>query len=156
MRRKLIRFHLGIRGIAVILLMLSSTFANAKQDQIAIFTATKVFTSLSSGKAKMLFKGRIKRLNNKKIVLLDWPNGSKMKKQFYHELLGQSEARINAYRAKLVFSGKGVPPKIVQQNNYLAVEKYIKGRPNSIGYALKSMISKEFTILYVVPAGENL
>lgn len=155
MRRQLIFFHIWIRWIAFILMILFSTAVNAEQDQIAIFTASKVFTSLSSGKAKMLFKGKIRRLNYKKFTLLDWPEGSKIKKQFYQQLVGQSEARINAYRAKLVFSGKGFPPKIATQNNYEAVKNYIKNKPNSIGYALKSMISKDFTILYLVPMGEK-
>jgi ABC-type phosphate transport system substrate-binding protein len=156
MQNKLIYFQRAIKWLTLILMILSSTMAIAKQDNLVIFTASKAFSPLSSGKAKMLFKGKIKRLNNKRVTLLDWPDGSKIKKQFYQDLLGQSEARINVYRAKLVFSGKGTPPKTVSQNNYSAVKNYIKNKPNSISYALQSMVSKEFTILYIMPTGDML
>jgi len=153
---KLIYFQRTIKWIYLILMILSSTMVMATPDKIVIFTASKAFSPLSSGKAKMLFKGRLKRLNNKRFTLVDWPAGSKIKKQFYQDLLGQSEARLNAYRAKLIFSGKSVPPKSISENNASAVKSYIKNKSNSIGYASQSMISKDFTILYIVPTGDEL
>lgn len=119
-------------------------------DPLAIFTASTDFSPLSEGKAKMLFKGKVKRLNNKKYSLVDWPAGSATKEKFYFDLMGQSEAKVNATRAKLIFSGKGFPPKVMADNNFTTLEAFMKQHPTSIGYAPTSAISDEFNILFIL------
>jgi len=136
---------------AVILAISPPIFA----EQMAIFTASDQFSPISSGKAKMLFKGKVKRLNNKKYSLVDWPAGSPTKASFYLDLMGQSEARINAVRAKLIFSGQGYPPKVMHENDIAVLEAFLKSTPNSIGYAPLSTISDEFNILFILPDGEE-
>lgn len=98
----------------------------------------------------MLFKGKLKRLNNKKYSLIDWPAGSTTKKLFYQELIGQTEAKVNATRAKLIFSGKGFPPKVMDNGEMATLKTLLKTNNNSIGYALKADVSDEFTILYIL------
>lgn len=122
----------------------------ALADSMAIFTVNQDFSPLSAGKAKMLFKGKVKRLNNKKYSLVDWPAGSETKETFYSSLMGQSEAKVNATRAKLIFSGKGFPPKVMKDNNFSTLEAFLKANPTSIGYAPTSAISDEFNILFIL------
>ena len=141
------------------LLMISFLFFSAlihaeTPYSISIFTASKDFSTLSSGKAKILFQGKIKRLDRKSYSLVDWPPGSKTKKDFYKTLINQSEARVNATRAKLIFSGKGFPPKEIKENNYKTLEKYLRAHKNSIGYAPSSEISKDLTILFTIQVGK--
>jgi len=143
---------------AIKLLILVAMFAipiPSFAESMAIFTASDQFTPLSSGKAKMLFKGKVKRLNNKRYSLIDWPAGSPTKVKFYLHLTGQSEARINAVRAKLIFSGKGFPPKVMSENNIEVLKSLLKSNANSIGYAPVSMISEEFNILFIFQAGND-
>jgi len=136
---------------AVILAISPPIFA----EQLAIFTASDQFSPISAGKAKMLFKGKVKRLNNKKYSLVDWPAGSPTKTSFYLNLMGQSEAKINAVRAKLIFSGQGFPPKVIPENNIAVLKRFLRSNRNSIGYAPVSTISDEFDILFILPAGEE-
>ena len=119
-------------------------------ETMAIFTLNQEFSPLSSGKAKMLFKGKVKRLDDQKYSLVDWPAGSATKEQFYLGLMGQSEAKVNATRAKLIFSGKGFPPKIIKDNNFATLADFLKANPTSIGYAPLSAIPDEFNILFIL------
>jgi len=140
--------HRNIKLLIFALLLCASPSIFA--ESMAIFTASDQFSPISAGKAKMLFKGKVKRLNNKKYSLVDWPAGSKTKINFYLGLMGQSEARINAVRAKLIFSGKGFPPKVMPSNDVAALEELLRSTPNSIGYAPLSMVSDEFEILFTL------
>lgn len=142
-------------SIKLLIFALAMFTPPAFSDSMAIFTASQQFSSISAGKAKMLFKGKIKRLNNKKYSLVDWPAGSQIKEKFYLALMGQSEARINAIRAKLIFSGLGYPPKVMQENNIETLERFLRSTPNSIGYAPTSAISDEFNILFTLQTENN-
>lgn len=128
--------------------------ANHAGDSLAIFTANQDFPNLTAGKAKMLFKGKVKRLDGEKFILVDWPNGTDNKVNFYHHLLGQTEAKVNAYRAKLIFSGKGFPPKVAKENNIPSLLESMKAQKNSISYAPLSEITDNFKILFIIPEGE--
>lgn len=137
-----------IKLLILIFLLLPSSPLLA--ESIAIFTLNQDFSELSAGKAKMIFKGKVKRLDNKKYSLVDWPAGSTTKKKFYMGLMGQSEAKVNATRAKLIFSGKGFPPKVMADNHFSTLENILKNNPNSIGYAPLANISDEFNILFIL------
>ena len=128
--------------------------ANHDADPLAIFTENQSLPTLTAGKAKMLFKGKVKRLDGKKFILVDWPNGSDNKVNFYYHLLGQTEAKVNAYRAKLIFSGKGFPPKVAKENNIPSLVENMKAHKNSISYAPLSDITDNFKILFIIPEGE--
>lgn len=140
-----------------LLIFLSAIFTanHLSAETLAIFTASHDFDELSAGKAKMLFKGKVKQLNNKKYSLVDWPSGSQIKVQFYDDLLEQSESQINATRAKLIFSGRGFPPKEIDNNNFETLEKFLLEHPNSIGYAPTSLISDEFNLLFILQTENN-
>ena len=148
----LIRENIKLMVLAFMLIFSPNIFAN-KHD-IAIFSLNKNFATLSVGKVKMLYRGKLKRLNSLKYTLIDWPAGSHMKIDFYESLLGQSESKVNALRAKLVFSGKGYPPKVLSKDYYPTLEAYLKSHPNSIGYALLSDVSDGFHILYTIKGEE--
>ena len=128
--------------------------ANHGEDALAIFTANQNLPTMTSGKAKMLFKGKVKRLGGEKFILVDWPNGTDNKVNFYYHLLGQTEAKVNSYRAKLIFSGKGFPPKVIDKNNFSSLKESMQEHKNAISYAPLSDISDEFKILFVIPEGE--
>jgi hypothetical protein len=148
----LIRINIKVSVLAFMLLL--SQNVSAGEDDIAVISFNKNFATLSVGKVKMLYRGKLKRLNGQKYALIDWPAGSAMKIDFYKSLLGQSESKINAARAKLVFSGKGYPPKVLSKDYYPTLEAYLKLHPNSIGYALLSDVSDELHILYTIKGEE--
>ena len=137
-----------IKLLVCTLLLLHSSLLLA--ESMAIFTSNPSFPQLSAGKAKMLFKGKVKRLDDQKYSLVDWPAGSATKEKFYQGLMGQSEAKVNATRAKLIFSGKGFPPKVIKENNFKTLETFLKSNPNCIGYAPLVNISDEFNILFIL------
>lgn len=137
-----------IKLLLFVCIIFNASFVVA--DSMAIFTASPDFSPLSSGKAKMLFKGKVKRLNDQKYSLVDWPAGSATKERFYFCLMGQSEAKVNATRAKLIFSGKGFPPKVMKDNNFSTLETLLKENPTSIGYAPTSAVPDEFNILFIL------
>lgn len=59
-------------------------------------------------------------------------------KQFNSSVLNKSGSQLKAYWSKLVFTGKGTPPKVVDSESELI--KLIATNPNIIGYVDSSLV----------------
>ncbi len=66
------------------------------------------------------------------VVKLDAPSTSKARKEFYQSLVGMSLSEVNAYWARLMFSGRATPPMQVPQEQDIV--KLVIGNSNAIGY----------------------
>nr|WP_112479721.1 hypothetical protein [Vibrio variabilis] len=116
----------------------------------AVFTFNQDFAELSRSKARMLYRGKAKSLQGKRVELADWPEASSERSEFYHSLLGKDVAQMNAYWASLSFSGKARPPKEIDNANVTTLVAWLTEKPNRIGYAPLDAVPSEANVLYVV------
>ena len=66
------------------------------------------------------------------IVAYDQRNGSKERAVFYRFLVNKSVAQMNAYWARLLFTGRATPPSSVVDSQ--AVLKFVQYNEGAIGY----------------------
>ena len=71
-------------------------------------------------------------------VPIDQSEGSPVRDEFYTKVTGKSAAQVKAYWSKIIFSGKGKPPKDVADS--AAVKKQLAENPNAIGYIDKAAV----------------
>ena len=80
-----------------------------------------------------IFLGKTKKLPNGRAVLpLNAAKGSPIRDEFNRLVLGKSSAQVNAYWSKLVFTGKGVPPKELSSD--AEVIATVSANEDAIGY----------------------
>jgi len=123
--------------------------ANAEQSY-AVFTLTSDFKELTQSKVRMIYRGKKKSLQGKKIELSDWPQGNDIRNNFYQVLLGKDYSQMNAYWAGLSFSGKARPPKEIDKDSIESLLKWLSEKRFRIGYAPVNLIPKSAHILYIV------
>lgn len=63
---------------------------------------------------------------------LDLPVGSPLRDEFYTKVAAKSPALMKAYWTKMVFTGRGQPPR--ELDNSVAVRKMVAENPSMIGY----------------------
>jgi hypothetical protein len=63
---------------------------------------------------------------------IDQTENSSAREAFYLRFTRQSAAQVRAYRAKLVFTGRGTPPKAMA--NGAEIKKFLAQHPEAIGY----------------------
>ena len=135
-----------------------SSFAsdsNGKDVEFAVFSLNDEIPSLSKSKARMLYKGRTKKLNGSiKIVLVDLPTTSILREDFYNMLLGKSISQMNGYWASLSFSGKGTPPEELNSDDIKDIIEWLNRNPNGIAYAPVSEVPENANILITILQGE--
>ena len=107
--------HISSADIYVVVAKNSDTETLKKKDVIAIYT----------GKTKALPNGNL-------AAPFDHKDTAKIKAEFYKKLTNRSISQINSYWARLIFSGRHVPP--TQLNNEAAVMSGVAQNPNAIGY----------------------
>ncbi|MDH5648548.1 MAG: phosphate ABC transporter substrate-binding protein [Gammaproteobacteria bacterium] len=98
---------------------------------------------LTQEQVKDVFLGK-----NKNIKGLDMPDGSSIRNQFIEKVIGKSESQFKAYWSQKIFSGKGVPPKIVETS--AEAKQMVNKYTNSIGYMDSSQVDASVKVVYTV------
>ncbi|WP_036816956.1 hypothetical protein [Photobacterium sanctipauli] len=133
----------------------TSVHAEAKDVEFAVFSMNNDMPTLSKSKARMLYKGKTKKLNGSiKIILVDLPENSIHREEFYNMLLGKSISQMNGYWASLSFSGKGTPPEELSSDDIKDILEWLNQNPNGIAYAPVNAVPENANILITVLQGE--
>lgn len=97
-------------------------------------------STLDAKEVKRIFLGKAKKFSNgKEAIPINQVEGSAARKSFDSTVLGRSSNQVSAYWSKLVFTGKGIPPKEVE--NDAAVIALIAENANAVGYVDESSVS---------------
>jgi len=66
------------------------------------------------------------------VAAIDQPIGSELRDSFYRQVTGMSPTLVKAYWTKMVFTGRGRPPKVAPGS--AAIRKLVADNPLLIGY----------------------
>lgn len=90
-------------------------------------------SALDTGVISKIFLGKQKSFpSGESVVPVDLKDGSGTKSAFTSSILNKSASQMKAYWAKLLFSGKGTPPKVAE--NDAEVIALVAKNPSIIGY----------------------
>lgn len=120
----------------------------------AVFSLNDSFPALSKSKVRMIYKGKVKRINKEHIDLVDLTEENHDKANFYHNLLGKSLSQMNGYRASLAFSGKGNLPVTISNNDIASIIDWLEDNPNGIAYATIKSLPENVNVLFVLDPEE--
>ena len=94
-----------------------------------------------------IFLGRSRRLPSGVTALpLDLPSTSLEREQFYSRLTGKSMGEINAYWARLIFSGRASPPSLAMSQE--EAMQMVADNRNAMGYVAKSKVTPSVKIIF--------
>ncbi|MGF1790966.1 hypothetical protein L4D21_10185 [Photobacterium profundum] len=126
-----------------------------KEVEFAVFSMNSDIPALSKSKARMIYKGKTKKINGSlKIILVDLPVNSIHREEFYSMLLGKSISQMNGYWASLSFSGKGKAPEELNSDDIKSIIEWLNNNPNGIAYAPIESVPENANILITILQGE--
>jgi hypothetical protein len=85
---------------------------------------------------------------NQSLTLLDLPESSATRTDYYKKLTGKDPAQIKSMWSRLTFTGKGVPPKELPDG--AAVKKAVAADPKTVGYIDKSEVDGTVKVLQAI------
>ena len=121
-----------MRIIKTALLLTALLSANAFAE-IAVVVNPANANAVSADDLNRLFLGRASSFaDGSKATPLNLAEGQAARDEFDSKVLSRSSAQLKAYWSKLVFTGKGTPPKELADD--AAVKAAVAGDASAIGY----------------------
>lgn len=103
--------------------------------------------SLSRNEVVNIFLGRWRQLpSGQQARPLDQPMQSAERQTFYQSLINKSVAEINAYWARLLFTGRVSPPATVDSTEQ-AVDELLRN-PNAIAYFERNRLDRRLRVVF--------
>ncbi|WP_092945124.1 hypothetical protein [Roseateles sp. YR242] len=122
----------------------------AAQAQVAVVVSAKSpVGNMTADQVSAIFLGKSNALpNGSAAVAVDLPEAAAARETFYTKATGKSSAQVKAAWSRLVFSGKGTPPK--ELGSAADVKKFVAGNPDAIGYIEKSAVDGSVKVVLSV------
>lgn len=112
-------------------LWVSATACNA--HLVVIVSAKSPLTTLTRKDVADIYLGRTNEFpRGAPIVPIDQAEDNAQRTEFYWLVTGKSPAQVRTYWSKLIFTGRGEPPR--SEDNAEAVKRAVSGWANAVGY----------------------
>lgn len=106
--------------------------------------------SMSTSQLQNIFLGRTSHLPGEvRAVPLDQADGNEVRDAFYRDLLGQSPAQVKAHWSKILFTGRGRPPRQVAGDE--EVKRLVAATPGMVGYIDAASLDDSVKALELTP-----
>lgn len=124
----------------------SSTWA----DLLLIVNSKNSIASLERKQVVDIFMGRAAAFPNQQPAhTLDVGGTDNLRATFYKSLTGKNEAQVDAYWARLAFSGRMLPPEKLKDE--IAVIKAVKNNTAAIGYVTRQTLPAGVKVVMELP-----
>jgi ABC-type phosphate transport system substrate-binding protein len=112
---------------------------NASAELVVIVSARNPAPLLTGNQVSAIFLGQSARFpDGAEAVALDQRVGSQERNQFYAQVAGKTPALLKAHWSKLVFTGRGQPPR--EAADSASVRRMVADNPSMIGYIDRSAL----------------
>lgn len=96
--------------------------------------------ALDSKVVQRIFLGKDKKFaDGNETIAVNQTADTQLRQDFDQAVLGRSSSQVSAYWSKLVFTGKGIPPKEVSDD--AAVIDLVSKNPSVIGYVSRASVT---------------
>ncbi|WP_064026055.1 MULTISPECIES: hypothetical protein [Methylomonas] len=103
--------------------------------------------SLTAQQVQDIFMGRVRTFPNGKFAL-PMDQSSSLRAEFYEKLTGRPVEQINAYWARIMFTGQASPPQQLPDDK--AVMQTVRENEGAIGYIDKTRVDKTVRVLLLL------
>lgn len=102
-------------------------------ETAVIVSASNANATLDKATISKIFLGKSKSFpDGSQALPIDQNDGTAARDAFNSNMLGKSASQLKSYWSRLIFTGKGTPPK--QSGNDSDVKALVSNNPNMIGY----------------------
>lgn len=134
------------KAIAVLGLFVATSVFNLANAEVAVIVHPSNDSALSDSDIKKIYLGKSKKFSNgATAVAVDLPEGTAIRVAFIDAIVEKSETQFKSYWSRLIFTGKGVPPKILQ--NDAEVVDLVSRNPDVIGFVDSSSVNDSVKVV---------
>ena len=132
------------------LVMLVGLATMVRAEPVVVVNAASSIQHLSQDEVINIFLGRYRRLpNGEAAIPIDQPDSGILRAEFYRKLVNKGLNEVNAYWARLIFSGRTSPP--LQATEPAEVIGLLMANPGGVTYVDRSQVDKRLRIVLEFP-----
>ena len=125
---------------------LALSACTAYADVVVVVSAKSSVQGLTADQVSQIFLGKTNTFPDGTVVVpLDQADSAAERNVFYTKITGKDAMQLKSYRSKLIFTGKGQPPKELPGNS--EVKKAVASDPAAIGYIDKSAVDSSVRVV---------
>jgi len=129
---------------------LSLGAANASAELVVIVSSRNPAPTMNADQVAAIFLGQSARFPDGALAVpVDQRLGAEGRQQFYRDVAGKTPALLKAHWSKLVFTGRGQPPREAQSD--ADVRRLVAENPSMIGYIERSALDASVRPVLVLP-----
>ncbi len=134
--------------IKIAMLVVCFAVANVHSEVVVVVAADTPINNLSKSQISKIFLGKNRRFpNGTRALPLNQSEGTVQRNTFYRLFSGKSPAQIKAHWSKLIFTGRGQPPKEASDNE--AVKYLLVNNGVNIGYIDRRAVDDSVKIVAI-------
>ncbi|HXF78652.1 MAG TPA: phosphate ABC transporter substrate-binding protein [Usitatibacter sp.] len=124
----------------------SVSLAAGAEDVVAVVSAKSPVTALNAEQVADIFLGKTTRFpDGSAAVPIDQNEDSPDRDRFYTQYTGKSPAQVKAHWSKLIFTGRGQPPR--QVANAAEAKRAVAQDPHAIAYIDNRLVDSSVRVL---------
>jgi ABC-type phosphate transport system substrate-binding protein len=117
-----------------------------RADVVAVVSSKSALTSLSKSQVAEIFLGKTVRFPDGTLAVpIDQEEGSPARDEFYVTYAGKTPAQVKSHWAKIIFTGRGQPPKSLSNDS--EIRKLTAANPQAISYLERSAVDSSVKVL---------
>jgi ABC-type phosphate transport system substrate-binding protein len=121
--------------------LLGTAAWSVRADIVVVVHPDSPLTTVSSREVADLYLGRTRLLDGKvPALVIDQPADSLLRERFFQQLVGMNLKRVNAYWARLQFSGDTQPPQALADSQQVIAA--VARNRQAIGYVAATAVDK--------------
>lgn len=133
------------QSCSILLISLVSSLASAEVS--VIVGANNPNSTMDQATVAKIFLGKAKSFpDGTQAVPVDQNEGAAARGSFNSTVLGKSDSQLKSYWSRLIFTGKGTPPK--PSGDDAAVKALVANNPNIIGYIDSSAVDGTVKVVH--------
>lgn len=128
-------------------LIIASASMVVSAETAVIVSASNANATLDKSTISKIFLGKSKSFpDGSQALPIDQNDGTPSRDAFNSNMLGKSASQLKSYWSRLIFTGKGTPPK--QSGNDSDVKALVSNNPNMIGYIDASAVDASVKVVH--------
>lgn len=136
------------KGLLASFLLVAGVFVSgvALAGPVVVVSASSSIASLTQGQVRQLFNGQLRKVSGETVKPLDLPNGSDTRDSFYQQVTGKSAEQMKSYWARMIFTGRGMPPREVSSEREMGM--LLGSDPGFVGYLEETRVPSDLKVVY--------
>ncbi|WP_231874242.1 hypothetical protein [Alcanivorax sp. NBRC 102024] len=126
-----------------LLLMLATT---VQADPVVVVSANSSLGALTQDEVRQIFNGQARRVSGVSVKPLDLPSRGDAREAFYQQVLGKSAEQMKSYWARMIFTGRGMPPREVSSEQEMVM--LVGSNRNFVGYLDASQVTPDLKVVF--------